>query len=960
MEAFRKAHGLTTGGLFDQLATEDTEDTERKSKNKKIKKTRSKKSPPDSPLFSNSVSSVPSVATSPPPAGLFDQLATEDTEDTERKSKKTKKHNSKIAAAALSSNSVSSVSSVASFPPPDADLAWHVRAWGQWVLAQARKELARFYPVYADFEPLAPGVKSYERQPMRLVPLKDNGTPDMAPLNGDFSADYLAVKGNPRWVAKPTVAYLWARTVRCKGCRATIPLLKTRWLCKKDKKRVLLTMEPNRDKTGVVFGVEANVPTKGSNAAQKREHDKRLGAGTMSRAGAKCPCCGTIMTMEDIQVEAQAARWGDIHAATIVDGLKGKEYRSPTQDETTAFDKTKRTVDTLSLPFGPLHEPIDSARPSPNARGMSGLTRYGLDRFDKIYNDRQRLCLSSFVLLTNRLDDALTEVYPPEWVEALHCEIALGIDRVADRNSALCHWDKGYEKIAGTFQRYALRVNWDYCEVNPFAETTGNYLSAIEWIAEVIEHTAAGSSASHSSTVLLSSATKSTDSSTGKFDLILTDPPYYDAIPYADVSDFFYVWLRRSVGTRFPTEFQTPLVPKVEELTQHAGRFGGDNQRAKQFYEDGMSAAFSAAHVRLADHGRFVVVFAHKQPDAWETLASSMIRAGFTVDASWPIDTEMPNKAAGGARLASSVWLVCKKRSTTARPGWDNKVLDEMRANIGRRLREFWDAGIRGPDFVWAATGPALEAYSKHPVVKMADEAGKIMTVSDFLAHARRMVVDFVVGRVLSGETEDAALSMDRLDEPTAYYLLHRHDFGLDDAPAGACILYATACGLSDDALIRNWDLLVPTKEFATEDTEDTESEEEDDFNSSSLSVSSVSSVADSSSGSRFKLKAWNHRRSRSLGLEAPGGRPIPIIDRIHRLMQLWKGGDVHKVDEYLDEYGLRRHELFRRVLQSLIELSRAGGEERSLLESLSNHIGAKGAKKQDAQPTLLPEDEDN
>jgi hypothetical protein len=325
-----------------------------------------------------------------------------------------------------------------------------------------------------------------------------------------------------------------------------------------------------------------------------------------------------------------------------------------------------------------------------------------------------------------------------------------------------------------------------------------------------------------------------------------------------------------------------------------------------------------------------------------------MIRAGFTVDASWPIDTEMPNKAAGGARLASSVWLVCKKRPATARSGWDNKVLDEMRANIGRRLREFWDAGIRGPDFVWAATGPALEAYSKHPVVKMADEAGKVMSVSDFLSHARRMVVDFVVGRVLSGDEADAAVAMDRLDEPSAYYLLHRHDFGLDEAPAGACILYATACGLSDDALIRDWDLLVKTGgDTETEEDEDEEGEGSDE------------PIEESGSGSKLKLKVWTHRRGRTLGMEAPGGRPVPLIDRIHRLMHLWKGGDVHKVDEYLDEQGLRRHELFRRVLQSLIELAKAGGEERSLLESLSNHVGAKGAKKKDLQPTLLPTDED-
>lgn len=236
---------------------------------------------------------------------------------------------------------------------------------------------------------------------------------------------------------------------------------------------------------------------------------------------------------------------------------------------------------------------------------------------------------------------------------------------------------------------------------------------------------------------------------------------------------------------------------------------------------------------------------------------------------------------------------------------------------------------------MWAATGPALEAYSKHPVVKMADEPGKVMTVSDFLAHARRMVVDFVVGRVLSGDTGDAAPAMDRLDEPTAYYLLHRHDFGLDEAPAGACILYATACGLSDEALIRDWDFLVKT---GGDDTADGGAEEEE-------TEESDEPAEDSGSGSKVKLKPWNHRRGRSLGLEAPGGRPVPIIDRIHRLMQLWKAGDVHKVDEYLDEHGLRRYELFGRVLQSLIELARPGGDERSLLESLSNHVGAKGAR---------------
>ncbi len=270
-----------------------------------------------------------------------------------------------------------------------------------------------------------------------------------------------------------------------------------------------------------------------------------------------------------------------------------------------------------------------------------------------------------------------------------------------------------------------------------------------------------------------------------------------------------------------------------------------------------------------------------------------------------------------------------------------------MRTNIAQRLRDFWDAGIRGPDFVWAATGPALEAYSKHPVVKMANDPGQTLTVSEFLNHARRMVVDFVVGRVLEKSGEGAVeAAVDRLDEATAYYLLHRNDFGMEDAPVGACILYATACSLSDQDLIRDWDLLVRTggEDAVEDDADDTEGDDEPS--------------EEPGSGSKVKLKPWNHRRGRSMGYEAPGGRPVPLIDRIHRLMLLWKAGDVHKVDEYLDEHGLRRHELFRRVLQSLIELSKAGSEERSLLESLSNHIGAKGAKKKE-QPTLAFGDEE-
>ena len=294
-----------------------------------------------------------------------------------------------------------------------------------------------------------------------------------------------------------------------------------------------------------------------------------------------------------------------------------------------------------------------------------------------------------------------------------------------------------------------------------------------------------------------------------------------------------------------------------------------------------MAHAFVAYHSTLQQEGRLVVVFANKHPDAWETLASALIRAGFVVDGSWPIQTEMQNKLAGGARLASSIWIVCKKRPPS-RPGWDNTVLAEMRDNIIQQLRDFWDAGIRGPDFVWAATGPALEAFSKHPVVKKANDPNQRMTVSEFLREVRRMVVDFVVGRVL---TRDSQETVTGLDDVTTYYLLHRHDFGMAEAPVGGCILYALSCNLSDTALVNQHDLLAQSGRRNSE-ADDTAEEAEE---------------SGSGGGAKVKLKPWNRRRDRNLGLEAPGGRSAPLIDQVHKLMHLWRAGDQVKVDDYLD-----------------------------------------------------------
>lgn len=837
----------------------------------------------------------------------------------------------------------------------EADLAWHVRAWGHRVLRDARRELSRFYPTYAEFCTVKPygqvALARSDEDQLKLVPLNEVGEPQTELLNAGFDASYLGYDRNPRWIAKPTVAYLWARTVACKTCRATVPLLKTRWLCKKDNKRVVLTMNPNSDRTGVEFGIEHDVPQQGGNPAQRREHDKRVGAGTMSRSGVQCPCCETIMTMGDLQVEARFGKVHEVLTAVVVDGLEGKEYRLPQAAERVAVANAVFQVSGAmqALPFGELVEPISPNRPSPNTRGVSGLARYGVTTWQDLFAARQRLALASIVMATRACARELKESgYEAILREAIVAYLASSVSRFADRCSVITTWQTNAEKLGHTFARYALQLPWDYAESNPFADSSGGYLQAVEWIAQVAEHLLDASDGVPTPAVVHGSSVGAIE---GRFDQIVTDPPYYDAIPYSDLMDFFHVWLRRvlsGLSDEFDEAFREPLGPKWSEsqndgeLVDQPGRFGDDGDKSKRAYEDGMQTVFQQCHLALADTGRLVVVFANKNPAAWEALVSALIRAGFTVDSSWPIQTERAARqnALTSASLASSIWLVCRKREPTQRAGWDTAVLKEMEEIIRNRLREFWDSGIRGPDFVWSATGPALEAYSRYPAVKKATEASALMSVSEFLRHVRRMVVDFVVGRVLSGgeaTTEPGSVS---LDDITTYYLLHRNDFGLKDAPAGACILYATSCGLSERLLADQYEILSRGKSTNADDGEDESATDSDADESES-----------SASGGHFKLRAWSQRKHRNLGAEPSNGKAVPLIDRVHKLMHLWKAGDENKVNDYLDKQGLRQSAIFVQLLQALIEKSRSEGqgEECSILEMLSNHLRKIGAIAQGA-----------
>lgn len=660
--------------------------------------------------------------------------------------------------------------------------------------------------------------------------------------------------------------------------------------------------------------------------------------------------------MQDIRLEGKAGRLGSVMTAVVVDTPKSKDYRLPTEHELAVATPSEEQVQAAfkDVPFGVPDEPTPAGGGSGAGRAFS-VQGYGLMQWRDLFTSRQLTALGSLIEATRaaRKDMAKYEV-TKEWIEAVGAYLACSVDRLVDFANVNTQWKLDADTLNHAMVRYAIQITWDFAEGNPIGFSAGAYQLCFNRIATGLDTLALLPTQMEPPTIIRASAQKFT----GEFDLVLTDPPYYDAIPYSDLMDWFYIFLRRMVGdltSEHKAAMEMALAPKWDnstqdgELVDDCSRHDGNAQISKQAYEDGMAMVFGQCFNAIVDEGRLVIVFANKSPNAWETLVSAVIRAGFVVDGSWPIQTEQPSRTRGisSAALASSVWLVCKKRSTTAKPGWDNKVLEEMKTNIAEKLRAFWDAGIRGPDFVWAATGPAMEAYSKHPVVRKANAPGEVMGVSEFLNHVRRMVVDYVVGQVLSGDQGADMSSADRLDEVTAYYLLHRHDFGMDESPVGACILYATACGLSDSELDKTWDVLIHVGSDAAKAAEAEEAAESDDAEGDA----EAGDDGGSGGGSKVKLKPWNQRKGKSMGHEAPEGKPVPLIDRIHRVMHLWKEGDKLKVDEFLDQHALRRNELFKRVVQSLIELSE--NNERATLESISNEIQAKGAVKDDKQQQI-------
>ncbi len=648
-------------------------------------------------------------------------------------------------------------------------LADEVRKWGAWVKEEAEKELAEFYPCLPTGRPRTPPkpepgkfyvyvlqcadqslykgqtsnlvqrFKQHEagrvswtapRRPVELVYYETFSSREEAVLR----EKYLKSGSGREWLKKALateqetpIAYLWARTIRCEGpgCGAEVPLMRGMWLSKKKNRptalRMILDLQEKRVDFEIIEGVEA----------------EDVGEGTVRRGSATCPVCGFTTPVTSVRQQLSERRGGAADArlfavVTNKPGQKGRFYRLPVERDLEAVRKAATELERRKAAHtGPLsltpNEPTPMGGGSGAGRAFSQ-RNYGMDNFEDLFTPRQLLTLTTLVRLIGKVGDQLKET-DAGFAEAINTILGLALSRFTDICNSLCMWETSKTQVRHLFTRQALPILWDFAEPYVFADAAGNYNVTLGTMIKVIERSCSIDRYGVTDQVSANTHPLPNDAAQCFF----TDPPYYDAVPYADLSDFFYVWLKRTLPSSVATSFTDTLVPKSEECIVDEIK-GKD----KTYFETTMSQAMAEGRRVLDPNGVGLVVFAHKTTTGWVAQVRAMIDAGWIVTGSWPIDTEMGTRlrARDSAALASSVHIVCRPREnldgslrtdTTRLPagmvGEWRDVLNELPARIHEWMPRLADEGVVGADAIFACLGPALEIYSRYSRVERANGA---------------------------------------------------------------------------------------------------------------------------------------------------------------------------------------------------------------------------------------------
>ena len=557
------------------------------------------------------------------------------------------------------------------------------------------------------------------------------------------------------------IAYLWARTVRCEApdCGAEIPLMRSFWLCKKATRKRALRHRVERRK-----GASPHVAFE----VFKPKVDSDVRGGTVTRARAACLCCGAVLPPERVRAQLAAQRGGAdavfdeqgrrtggarmTAVVTLKPGQSGRHYRLPTEADYEAVRKAQERVSRILDEWErggrqglcPVPDESTPAGGGSGAGRAFSVQRYGMLQWGDLFTARQKTAL------VDLLDTARNGT-----VLRILATLACAFNRVAMSNMTCTRWNGVAEKMQHTFGRQALPMVWDFAEVVITAEAPGNWKSGYALIADVIN---ASASLGYGQVQTADATDHPLPDQTAA--VWFTDPPYYDAVPYADLSDFFLVWLKRSLPDnpllRDPFNSGNPLTPKEREAVQDETKRVDGRPKDRTWFEETMARAFAQGRRVLEDDGIGSVIFAHKTTEGWEALLSGMIQGGWTITGSWPIATEMASRlrARDSAALATSVHLVGRPRPGNA-PVCDwADVLRELPIRVADWMKRLQGEGIRGADLVFACVGPALEIFSRYSAVETAE--GHRVDLPEYLEKVWEVVGRAALQQVLGTGEEQA------------------------------------------------------------------------------------------------------------------------------------------------------------------------------------------------------------
>ena len=585
------------------------------------------------------------------------------------------------------------------------------------------------------------------------------------------------------------IAWLWVRTIRCPNpaCAIQMPLVRT--LALSTKKGRECWVEP--------------VLVKGELSFKVRKGIGKATEGTVNRRGARCIACQTPVGFEYVRQEGKSGRISAQLMAIVCEGDKGRVYLDAQEIQSKTANSAKPTWHPeADLP----HNPRDFKTPN-----------YGLRTFSELFTPRQLVALTTLSDLIQEvrgqvLQAAIVAGYVDDkkplsaggagaeaYADAVATYLAFAVDKATDYWSSLCSWHSSGEKMRNTFGRQALPMVWDYAECCPFSSSTGSWMACVDWVWKVVAQLPAAGQCS----VEQKDATEARQEAARY--IVSTDPPYYDNIGYADLSDFFYIWLRRSIGKIFPALFSTMLVPKTPELVATPYRFGGDKTKAKEFFENGLMKAFSVAHSLQDRAYPFTVYYAFKQAESeeeetelgdedegsnnesvrsstgWESMLEALLQAGFSIHGTWPVRSELSNRqiATGKNALASSIVLVCRPRDKNAPRTTRREFVGALKRELPLALRTLQHGLIAPVDLAQAAIGPGMAVFSRYFEVSEAD--GTPMSVRSAL-----QVINKLLDEVLSEQDSD-------YDSDTRWAVAWFDQFGFSEGQFGVAEVLSKA-----------------------------------------------------------------------------------------------------------------------------------------------------------------------